>query len=95
LHAVCLDGSDVNPEAGVVRLVLGVRVDLALDPLNRLAIELDIFGVGVAQAGSTVTMTSKPLVITIIILAVPSAGHIGIDIGAMSLLDGKAQAPAS
>jgi hypothetical protein len=95
LHAVCSDGSDVNPEAGVVRLVLGVRVDLALNPLNRLAIELDIFGVGILQAGSTVAVASEPSVITIMILAVPSAGHIGIDIGATSLSDGQAQALAS
>lgn len=41
----CLDRSDVNPEASVIRLVLGVRVNLALDPLNRLPVKLDIWSV--------------------------------------------------
>jgi hypothetical protein len=35
---ICLDSDNVDPEASVVSLVLGVAVNLALDPMNRIPI---------------------------------------------------------
>lgn len=84
IFADCLDRSDVNPEASVVRLIHGVRVDLALNPLNRLAVEFDIFSVGIVQACSTVAVASEPLLVAIVLLAVPSGGDIGINVRAAS-----------
>jgi hypothetical protein len=52
--------------------------------LDRFAVESDVLGIRVRQAGSTVTVASKPLVITIVLLAVPSRGDIGVDIRAVS-----------
>jgi hypothetical protein len=78
------DGSHINPEASIISFVSRLGVDLLLDPLDRFAVESDVLGIRVRQAGSTVTVASKPLVITIVLLAVPSRGDIGVDIRAVS-----------
>jgi hypothetical protein len=45
---VDLNWRDIDPKPRIIRLVLGVRVDLSLDPLNRILISLDIRSVGIA-----------------------------------------------
>jgi hypothetical protein len=80
-----LDCSDVDPEAGVIRLVLGVRVDLLLDPHNCALVPVDIICIRVGQTGCSVAVAGKPLVVAIVLLAIPSRGDIGVDVGARAV----------
>ena len=76
------DRSDVDPETGVISLVLRVRVDLALDPLDRRLVIVDIRGVRVRQTARSVAMAGKPLVVAVVVLAVPARGNVGVDVRA-------------
>ena len=77
---LCLDRGHINPEASVIRLILRIGVDLLLDPLDRLLIEVNIACVGIVEARSAVAMAGEPLIVTIIVLTVPSSGDVGVDI---------------
>lgn len=75
-----LDGLNLDPETGVIVLVLGVGVNLALDPHDGVLVLLDIIGIRVVQPGGSVAVTGEPLVPAIVPLAVPARGDIGVDI---------------
>ena len=45
LHALALDGRNINPEASVVSPILVVGVDLILDPLDSRLVSRDVGGI--------------------------------------------------
>jgi hypothetical protein len=76
------DGDNVDPETGVISLVLGVGVDLALDPLHGGLVFVDVVRVRIGEPGCAVAMAGKPDVVAVVLLAVPPRGNIGVDIPA-------------
>lgn len=73
--------SNVNPEAGVIRRVHRVRVNLALDPVNSTSISLDIGRVGILDASLSVSVSREPGISAEEGLALGASGNVGVEVG--------------
>lgn len=75
-----LDSFNIDPEPSVISLILGVGINLGLNPLDRSLVLVDILSIRVREPTGTVTVAGEPNIVAIVSLAVPSGSNIGVEV---------------
>lgn len=78
-----LDWLNVIVESGVVRQILRVGCELALDPVDGSLIIVDILGVVVAQPRFSISVPTEPLVGSVVVLCLVTTVDVRVEVRAV------------